>query len=218
MLTALTDAILARVLPHPVRVGIDGCSTAGKTSLADELAAAVQQRGRAAVRISLDDFKRPWSERHRYDRESAAGYYRNAYDYPLIQREVLEPLGPDGNLSYRSAHLDPLTQCPRPDAIMCAVPDTIALIEGVFLFRPELNRFWDFRIFVEIDEARIMERGVVRDQAWVGSAAATAALYTDRYIPSERLYLAEVAPQQHADVIVNNNHIYAPKIRWRQPE
>jgi uridine kinase len=43
------------------------------------------------LRASLDDFKRPWRERHRYDRESGEGYYRNAFDYDAVRRLLLKP-------------------------------------------------------------------------------------------------------------------------------
>jgi pantothenate kinase-related protein Tda10 len=43
--------------PHPLRVGIDGWSPAGKTTPAAELVAAINAAGRTAVQTSLDDFK-----------------------------------------------------------------------------------------------------------------------------------------------------------------
>ncbi|MDQ1456689.1 MAG: uridine kinase, partial [Actinomycetota bacterium] len=65
---------------HRLRVAIDGLTASGKTSLGHELAQRLARRGRPVLRASLDDFKRPWSERHLYDRVSGEGYYRNAFD------------------------------------------------------------------------------------------------------------------------------------------
>lgn len=215
MLATLADVLVALVQTHPVRVGVDGVSAAGKTTLANELAEVIQRRGRPALRICLDNFKRPWSERHQYDRESAEGYYRNAYDYELIRREVLEPLGPLGNGRFRTANIDPVTQVRWSDAVEMASINAIALIDGVFLFRPELNRFWDFRIFVEIDFALVLERGVARDLAWVDSPSDAEELYRTRYIPSEQLYLDKVHPYLYADVIIDNRNVDTPHLRWR---
>jgi GTPase len=39
--------------PHPVRVGVDGFSAAGKSTLADELAAAMVDHGRTCLRPIL---------------------------------------------------------------------------------------------------------------------------------------------------------------------
>jgi uridine kinase len=54
-------------------VAIDGPDTAGKTTLADELADALLGRGREVVRASIDDFLRPRDERHRRGPDSPEG-------------------------------------------------------------------------------------------------------------------------------------------------
>ncbi|MGW6199542.1 hypothetical protein ACWF0M_25550 [Kribbella sp. NPDC055110] len=59
VLGELADVVLAVGRAHPVRVGVDGCSAAGKTTLADELAEVLRGRGgRDVVRVGLDYFKR----------------------------------------------------------------------------------------------------------------------------------------------------------------
>jgi len=74
---AVLDRIAGRILDlgdRRVRVAIDGNTAAGKTSLSHELAQRVADAGRVAMRASLDDFKRPWSDAHLYDRVSGEGY------------------------------------------------------------------------------------------------------------------------------------------------
>ena len=51
-------------------MGIDGLTAAGKTSFGHELALQVSGRGRPVLRACLDDFKKPWRDRYRYERES----------------------------------------------------------------------------------------------------------------------------------------------------
>jgi uridine kinase len=46
---------------------------------ADELAAALGRAGRPVLRASVDDFHRPRAERYRRGRESAVGYWLDAY-------------------------------------------------------------------------------------------------------------------------------------------
>src|SRR4029079_5734527 len=75
---------------HRLRVAIDGLTAAGKTSLGHELARGLSRRGQPVFRASLDDFKRPWRDRHLYDRASGAGYYRNAFDREAACRLLLE--------------------------------------------------------------------------------------------------------------------------------
>ena len=59
MLGGLADRILALRLDHPTRVGIDGHSAAGKTTLADELATTLREKtARPVLRVMIVHFKR----------------------------------------------------------------------------------------------------------------------------------------------------------------
>lgn len=78
---------LAR-LEAPVRVAIDGPDAAGKTTLGQELATLLVERGRPAERISADDFLRPPAERYRRGRESPEGYYADSFDHAALRAAV----------------------------------------------------------------------------------------------------------------------------------
>ncbi|MET8352328.1 MULTISPECIES: uridine kinase [unclassified Micromonospora] len=140
--TALVDELTDRILaigPGRLRVGVDGLTAAGKTSLGHELAQRVAATGRQVLRASLDDFKRPWSDRHRYDRTSGPGYHRNAFDLPAIRALLLEPAGPAGSGACVLCLRDPLTQRTHTDVVTEAPPDAVLIVDGVFAFRPELD-------------------------------------------------------------------------------
>ena len=95
---------------HRLRVAIDGLTASGKTSLGHELAQRLARRGRPVLRASLDDFKRPWSERHLYDRISGEGYCRNAFDRDAAYRLLLEPSAPTADGVVSLCSIDPITQ------------------------------------------------------------------------------------------------------------
>ncbi|MFC7479390.1 uridine kinase [Luedemannella flava] len=207
------DRVAARVVARSagrVRVGIDGLTAAGKTSFGHELALRVSALGRPVLRASLDDFKRPWAERHLYDRMSGEGYYRNAFDYDAVVRLLLEPAGPSGSGACVLCAIDPLTQRGHRDVISVAAPDAVLIVDGVFAFRPQLNNHWEVRIWVDVDEATSIRRGTSRDSAREGAAAE--ALHRDRYLPAERIYLAEVDPLSLVDVIVDNTTFDEPRL------
>ena len=69
-----------------VLVGIDGPDAAGKTTLADRVAAALQGPVR---RVSADDFVRPRDERYRRGELSPEGYYRDLFDLPALTAACL---------------------------------------------------------------------------------------------------------------------------------
>jgi uridine kinase len=59
-LRPIVDWITSLELGHPTRVGVDGRSAAGKTTLADSLAEVVQATtSRPVLRASIDDFPSP---------------------------------------------------------------------------------------------------------------------------------------------------------------
>jgi uridine kinase len=206
-LAASVDALGSR----RTRIGIDGLTAAGKTSLGHDLARTLARRGRPVLRASLDDFKHPWRARHLRDRESGEGYYRNAFDLEAARRLLLDPSGPDGGV-VALCSIDPLTQIDH-SATTVAVPDHAALVvDGVFAFRPEINAYWDLRIWVEVDPEVSVRRGVARDAGIDGGAAAAEALHRERYLAGELLYVAEVDPRAAADVIVDNTDFDCPRL------
>jgi uridine kinase len=194
-----------------VRVAIDGRTAAGKTTLGHELARLVAGTGRVVLRASLDDFKRPWSERGLYDRTSGDGYYRNAFDLDVIRRLLLEPSGPDGSGLVALCSIDPITQVDHADARVAMPDDGVLIVDGVFTLRPELRRHWDLSIWVDIGANLSVRRGVLRDAARVGAEAAEV-LHRDRYSASEAIYLAEVDAVSLADVRIDNVDFDRPRI------
>jgi uridine kinase len=183
---------------------VDGVDAAGKTTLADELAALLMQRGRPVIRASIDGFHRPRAERYRQGANSPQGYYADSFDYAAVSSVLLEPLGPHGSRCFRRVVFDYRTDAPSMTAEEEASADALLLFDGVFLLRPEINDQWDYRIFVDAPFAVTIERAVLRDTKLFGSAEATLARYHERYIPGQRLYLVTVDPLRHAQAIIDN--------------
>jgi uridine kinase len=198
--------------PGRTRVAVDGHTAAGKTTFGHELARELARRGRRVLRASLDDFKRPWRDRHRYDRESGEGYYRNAYDPDAIRRLLLEPARDGGDGVVALCSIDPLTQRDHSATTVTMPAGAVLVVDGVFAFRPALDDCWDLRIWLEIDAERSVARGIARDADLDGGAPASETRYRDRYLASELLYRREVDPYARADVVVDNDDFDAPRL------
>ena len=194
-----------------VRVAIDGRTAAGKTTLGHEVAALLAERGRTVLRASLDDFKRPWADAHVYDRLSGDGYFRNAFDLEAIRTLLLEPSDPDGCGAVALCSIDPLTQIDHSQTRVTMPNDGVLIVDGVFALRPELNRYWDLRIWVDIDVEMSRRRAIERDAPREGVQQAEA-LHRDRYGAAEATYCAEVGPVSLADVVVDNSDFDAPRL------
>ncbi len=218
ILQELSDLLLEVPRAHPLRVAIDGIDAAGKTVLADELAELILKRGRPVIRASVDGFHRPRQERYRLGPDSPQGYYFDSFDYPAFLDSLLLPLGPGGERRYRRAAFDHRRDTFLLEVWEIAPEDSLLLVDGIFLLRPELNPAWDFRIFVKIFFETSVERGCRRDLLASGKAGEEASLvlrqrYLRRYIPGQRIYLQSVQPESLADVVFVNNDIHHPYIQ-----
>lgn len=197
---------------HRLRIAIDGLSASGKTSLGHELAQRLARRGRPVFRASLDDFKRPWSERHLYDRVSGAGYYRNAFDHDAACKLLLDPSDPVGEGIVSLCSIDPITQVDH-SAVKTVMPaNGVLVVDGMFACRPEINAYWDLRVWVEIDPELSVRRGIERDAEMEGGADDAETLHRDRYLASALLYMSEVDPRSFVEVIVDNTDFDRPRL------
>lgn len=218
MAPALAEAVCAVRRPHPGRVAIEGRSAAGKSTLADEIADAVRARGRAVLRASIDDFHRPGHTfRPQRGEWTPRSYYDDGYDYDAFVDLLLRPLGPGGSLRCRPALFDAYHDRWFPEEWHDVGLDTVAIVDGVFLLRPELTSHWDTVVWLDIDMETMVERARRRDVAWVGSADAVEERYRRHWVPTHELYERLAAPRERADVVVDNRIFRAPKILRAAP-
>jgi uridine kinase len=213
MLNQLAQRLAALTCEHALRVGIDGPGAAGKTTLADKLANALAEH-RPVIRAGMDGFHHPRSHRTRRGANSVEGYYHDSFDHEAVCENVLTPLGPDGDGVYRPAVFDFRVDRTIDVPWERAPANAVLLFEGMFLFRPELNYHWDFRIFVHADFHVTLERAVRRDLALFGSDDEVRRRYHTRYIPGQQMYLDTVTPHAMADVVIDNNDPLRPAMKW----
>ncbi len=205
MIDRLAQMIAGVQLDHTVRVGIDGPSAAGKTTLADELVSPIEAVGRPVIRASIDGFHQPRVVRRRRGSECPVGYYEDSFDFGAAVRNVLQPLGPNGTGRFRRAvydfRVEQAVDAPEEEAPANAV----LLFEGVFLMRPELNAHWDVRIYVDVPDEVAVLRARQRDLRLFGSDEQVQRRYAVRYLPGQAMYFDEHAPKEKADIIIRNS-------------
>jgi len=168
-------------------IAVDGIDGAGKTTFADALA---ERTDRDTLRASVDDFHNPRVVRYRRGRDSAEGFYLDSFNLSALETLLLKPFAA-GEPFYRRAfdfRLDrsvPLIEENAP-------ADAALIVDGVFLHRSRLRRWWDFSILLDVAAATAAERLLERDGA----------LPAERYVKGQELYVTESEPQQHASVVL----------------
>jgi uridine kinase len=213
VLSELVTLIRQMPATRPLRIGIDGRSAAGKTTIAAELANQLRSGGRACIRASIDDFHPPgYKHRAIAGNFSPEAYLREGYDYEAFRRLLLEPLGPEGNRRYRTKLWSSYEDEPFPEEWDKAREDVILLVDGAFLLLPRLRAHWDLTIWMRVEWETMLIRAEQRDVAWVGSVELVRERYESGWIPRHRLYEESFAPQESADIVVDNNDIDHPYI------
>ena len=164
-------------------VAIDGLTCAGKSTLAGQLAAALQD---AAV-VDVDDFYRRLSP----DEVAMLGpeeSYDRYFDWERMIQDVLLPLGGGSAARYR-----------RYDWITGSFaewrqiePRAVVIVEGVYTTRPELRPYFSVTVYVdtprEVRLARLLDRGYP-DVSWVEHWMAAEDWYVENMHPTEQVAL-----------------------------
>jgi uridine kinase len=200
---------------RPLKVGIDGRCASGKTYLADSLAPRLRACGFEVLRPSVDGFHHPKAYRYRKGEYSAIGYYEDAFDYAAVVSHLLQPLsGSTFPVTCRRASHDVRTDVAVDDPVAVS-GDAVLLFDGLFLFRPELNAYWDFRVLLHVDPATSVSRAVERDQGPDASADVVRRKYDVRYEPAWLMYCELESPDSKADVVIDNTDVQGPVILKR---
>lgn len=167
------------------RVLLDGAPPTHPDALGDTLVEPLRARGHAAVRVSAGDFLRPAGVRFEHGREDPDALLDDALDTGALIREVLDPLGPDGDGRYLPALWDAARErSARADRVDTA-PGTVLLLDGGFLLGRWLPADLTVHLAVRPDT---LARRTPPEQAW--------------RLPAEQRYRAETDPEQAADVVV----------------
>jgi uridine kinase len=216
VLEDVAGSIEALELGHPVRVGVDGITAAGKTTFANALGDRVAATSRPVIRLSMDGYHHPRAYRHRQGRESADGYYEDAYDFDAFATNVLEPLGANRTRMYRPAIIDLAADTTIDTAPIAAPDNTVLIVDGSFLARPEISALWDLRVFLDTTFDIARRRGAARDAGQFGSVELAEHTFAVRYHAANRRYLRELNPAGSADLVIVNDDPAHPRIRLRR--
>ncbi len=206
MLDLLADRVGA--LTRPALVAVDGIDGAGKTVLADDLAAVLSGRGDRAVRVGIDGFHRPRRERYARGRTSPEGYFLDSFDLDAFRRCVVEPVRA-GSGQVRTVAFDHRTDVPETGERV-DVAGAVVVVDGVFLQRDELCEAWDLAVFLRAPFEAAYARMGARD----GTPLDAEHPANRRYLEGQQLYLRTCRPEERADVVLDVTDVAAPVVVW----
>ena len=168
----------------PMLIGVEGFGGSGKTTLAQELAAAL---GDAYV-ICIDDFivKEKLAE---------PSWDAGAFDRDRLERQVLQPARHGQPIAYQ--RLDWGTNTLSDPVVVPAV--TYLIIEGISAYHPSIERYYDFKIWVDTPLTIAKTRGQARDGSNENAA------YWELWAQNDITYQQQFHPEQRAEFVFRND-------------
>lgn len=166
-----------------VLVAVDGCSAAGKSTLAELL-----KRVYDCNVFHMDDFfLRP--EQRTAERYAEPG---GNVDRERFAGEVLTPLCKGETVSYRRFDCGSMTIQPA----QIVPPKRLNVVEGSYSLHPALRAAYDLTVFLAIDPERQVERIAARN------GAEAVKMFTSRWIPLETAYHQAFHPDRTCDILI----------------
>jgi uridine kinase len=208
LLSATAKTILELPASFVTKVAIDGFDGAGKTVFANELASVLKKSGRPIIQASVDSFHNPRVVRYRLGKTSPEGFFRDSYNYPELKAVLLDSLSQGGSGLYQTAVFDHRTDSVVSTTNIQATPNSILIIDGIFLHRPELRDDWDYSIFLKVDFKVSIPRGAQRGEGSTDPYA----VENHRYVEGQKLYLRECNPESYATIVINNEDLESPYV------
>ncbi|WP_381426833.1 kinase [Sporosarcina thermotolerans] len=183
---------------RPFIVGVDGMGGAGKTTFSTKIVQELKRKNCKLLTLHLDNHIVEKNKRYQTGQDEWYEYYYMQWDLSGIRTNLLEPLHSHDytllqfydkfNDSFSASHIK-------------IIPDSIVIIEGIFLQREEWRSFFDFVIFIDCPHEIRKERVLNRD-SYIGNYQERLKKYTERYWQGEKYYMDKVKPVSIADLVI----------------
>lgn len=178
-------------------IGIDGLGGAGKTSKAKELQYILNRHGISSEILHIDDFIHPRNIRYADSIEEWKCYYDLQWRYDYISN-ILKKFKKEDRFKEEIEIYNKETDC--YDAEMLELnPETVLIVEGVFLQRKELKDLFDFVIYIDVPKEERLIRVLKRD-TYIGNEYEIEEKYQKRYFPAEDYYVKTCQPSKCANL------------------
>jgi uridine kinase len=181
---------------RPFIVAIDGLGGAGKTTFVNKLASALENDCMINV-LHIDDYIVESEKRYNTGNEEWFEYYYLQWGIKFIKECLLKIHNGHQELTlpFYNRAMNTVINIKK-----LLVPNSILLIEGVFLQRKEWRRFYDYTIFLECPR-HVREDRVLKRDSYIGDVSAIRKKYENRYWIAEEYYIKKEVPLQKADII-----------------
>ena len=164
----------------PYIIGINGIDCAGKTTLAKNLSGQLEQSGIKNKIFHIDDFNDPKVEKETYRAFASGNWNENDFD------------------RYYESIID--FQKAREAVEAATVKNEIVIVEGIFIFRPQLKISFNYRIYIKVDASVALTR--FEERRRLEGDDRPVKIFEDIWVRAHNKYVSEVNPQKISNLII----------------
>lgn len=179
--------------------GIDG---SGKSYYSTRLARELQKQGLRLASIHADDWLIPLPDRFQGS-NPAEYFYTNGLRLDELFSQLILPLQQQRSLTIE-ANYAAETSVKYSKKIYQFEAIDIILLEGIYLLKQHLQRFYDFSVWIECSFETALQRAIARSQEGL-SPQATIQAYESIYFPAQLIHFQRDRPQTAATLIIHND-------------
>ena len=201
------DHIVAAIGGVQLRVGrkarliaISGIDASGKGYMATRLTERLTYKGYRVALIAADGWLN--LPHVRFGDEPAEHFYSHAFRFEEMFSGLIDPLVRDGSVRLLADFTEETATTYRKHLYSFEGVDVV-LLEGIFLFKRELQQRYDFRLWIDCSFETALERAIARSQEGLAPFS-TIAAYERIYFPAERVHFERDAPRDAADLVYAN--------------
>ena len=197
----LTDWILTSKNNIPFQkafiVAISGIDASGKGYIATQLVQELSNRNKSVFLENLDGWLN--LPKVRFSPENKAeNFYQNAFRLDELQSQILMPYRQENQVNCQVLYLEETWTNFEPIQV-CIEDCEILIIEGIFLFQPQLLPFFDLKIWVDCSFETAIQRAIARNQEGLSTTEIIEA-YNNIYFPAQKIHFHQDNPQNMADI------------------
>lgn len=199
-IATVCEQILGLTEKDRVVVAIDGVDGSGKSSFARELLATLKEKAvHSTVLAGVDGFHNQRAIRYAKGADSPRGFFEDSYNYRSLEDLLLKPFIA-GEKCVQIRCFDHRNDTQVADFAHVESRKAYLIVEGIFLHRKELIRYWDYSVFIHADFHTTFRRMSRRD----GCSPDPCDPANRRYYDGQMIYLRDCAPAGKATLIIDN--------------
>lgn len=193
-------------------IGIEGQGCSGKSVLSNNLKNTLVGKGFKTDIVSIDDFCSKRAVRYSNELPLPEQHYLKNFNYEFFENCILKKVKDLGYLFIDEYVLNTRTDEFDKKLEINLDEQSILLIEGVFIYRNEFKKYYDYSILLQIGQEEQLKRATQRDLSKNGSVEILMNKYLDRYIPAYHLYEELNNPLEFVNLLVDNTNVENPSI------